>query len=148
MRGACLNVIRKISAICNYHGTAVIQDLNFIVSLGGNHHLFLAAHLQSSVIWKAIIIINWGGVSEDNKRRKDPYKGSPLSCLCLVCLSPLSLPLWAVELGGLSAVSLSLQAHTVPSALLMVRSHGVLPKQALRGAITYLLIWLWSYTYY
>ena len=45
--------------------------------------------------------------------------------------------------GGLAAGSLSLQAHTVPSALLMVvRSHGVLPKQTLRGTITYLLIWL------
>lgn len=45
--------------------------------------------------------------------------------------------------GELAAGSSSLQTHTVPSALLtVVRSHGVLPKQALRGTITYLLIWL------
>lgn len=146
MRRACLNVIPKTSAICSHHSTAIKHDLNFIVSLGEKQQLFLAPWLQISVIRKAIII-SWSGVSEEDREEGAPTNGSRVCAWFVYLLSQTHFELWSW--GGLSAVSSSLQAHTVPSALMMVvRSHGVLPKQALRGTITYLLIWLWSYTYY
>lgn len=41
----CLDAIPKIFTICSHHSTAIKHDLNFVVSLGEKHQLFLAACL-------------------------------------------------------------------------------------------------------
>lgn len=55
-RRVCLNVIPKILAICSHHSTAIKHDLNFVVSLGEKHQLFLAVCLQSSVDDKQFLL--------------------------------------------------------------------------------------------